>query len=120
MYLRGILVKDDTKEINIKIDGNETIADLRRAIAVLHFSLLYVQKNSQCSPKRISIIVNDAEQDDSVLLQSLSLSDGDSFMYDVNLVRKPFTFEYNKRKVRININVDSSLQEIQDILIMVD
>ena len=41
-------------------------------------------------------------------------------MYDVNLVRKPFTFEYNKRKVRININVDSSLQEIQDILIMVD
>lgn len=42
MYLRGILVKDDTKEINIKIDGTETIADLRRAIAVLHFSLLYV------------------------------------------------------------------------------
>ena len=33
MYLRGILVKDDTKEINIKIDGNETIADLRRKIA---------------------------------------------------------------------------------------
>lgn len=55
-----------------------------------------------------------------MLLQSLSLSDGDSFVYDVNLVRKPFTFEYNKRKVRININVDSSLQEIQDILIMVD
>lgn len=57
--------------------------------------------------------------EDDAFLQSVSLSDGESFYYDVDIVKQQYTFEYNKRRVRITANVDLVMKDVKDLVVMV-
>ena len=57
--------------------------------------------------------------EDAVSLQSISLVDGESFYYDVDILKQQYTFEYNKRRVRIVANVDLVTKDVKDLVVMV-
>ena len=65
------------------------------------------------------ILIQSIPYEDSIALSTIPLVNGDSFEYDIELLNRHFTFEYKRRKVRINLNVDLPFQKIQDLLAMV-
>ena len=62
---------------------------------------------------------DDTLLEDAVSLQSISLVDGESFYYDVDILKQQYTFEYNKRRVRIVANVDLVMKDVKDLVVMV-
>ena len=57
--------------------------------------------------------------DDDVLLTEIPLGEGDSFLYDVVIVKKPFTFEFNRRRLRITLNVDLKMKDVKEFVAVV-
>lgn len=119
MRLTGTLSKDSAKHIEINIDENATVADLRALVSVLVSIRILLQKESGCTANQISIVVNNAVYEDAVKLSTIPFVSGSLFEYTVNLEKKYYTFEYNKRKMRIGFSVGSTLHIIQDVLLMV-
>ena len=56
---------------------------------------------------------------DDKLLQDIPLNDGDQFMYNVSIVKRPFTFEFNKLRKKMTVNVDLKMGELKDYVITV-
>ena len=58
-------------------------------------------------------------EDDDGLLRELPLGEGDSFLYDVTIVKKSFTSEVNKRRQRITLNLDLKMKDVKEFVAVV-
>ena len=74
---------------------------------------------NKCHRKRVQLFKGDTVLEDAISLQSISLFDGESFYYDVDVMKQQYTFEYNKRRVSIIANVDSIMKDVKDLVVMV-
>ena len=59
---------------------------------------------NKCHRKRVQLFKGDTVLEDAISLQSISLFDGESFYYDVDVIIHQDTFLYKKTRVRIISN----------------
>lgn len=56
---------------------------------------------------------------DGVLLKDIPLTEGEQFAYNVSIVKRQFTFEYNKLRKKMTVNVDLKMTDLRDYVITV-
>ena len=74
---------------------------------------------NKCIESRVDLYADTLLEDDDVALKAIPLGEGDSFVYDVTIVKKPFTFEFNKRRLRITLNVDLKMKDVREFVAVV-
>lgn len=69
-----------------------------------------------CNRKRVDLYLDNAVLEDSQPARCLMESGDIPFQYYFTISKRIFIFDYNNRHVRLDLNVDSSFQEIASML----